>query len=503
MQFLGISGLNPIEQYYYLSVGPSQALKGSIMFADRYGRIPDEQVLLNPIGNAIGLIVQVTNLPLTVAYNIFRVLSSCFLIICFYYLSRQFISSPKTIFLSILFYSFSAGFDWLFQLFHLPFFDAVDDSIPEANMFIAMSGEYYLPLANALFILTLTFAYRVFHNKEQSLVLCGGSLFLLGAVYIYGLVPAVVIIALAALYKGYMDKTLSQNIFTLLKLALFCLPIVGYYLWLILKFPSIDESGWLVAPSFISFCFTFGFGLVFSIAGFFIKNKRQLTSEYYLILWIVVSTIFINTPQTILPIQIQMFIGLGAPLAIISATTLQTLAKAIAGRLYFLQIDRRSLFAGMFVFLFFSLSCITNILFYKKQVDDLDKHTLPWYINTKVYDAIDWSSSNISYNSLVIVPRNLGFFYSAFTGCKVYCGLAYGEKTPEQIINERAIAFIRKNELESGKELLRATGADYLFFDKNLGQNDFEQIRKTLKENFKECFINEEVSVFKLKPQGI
>jgi hypothetical protein len=498
--FLGITGLYPEEQFYYLSIGPSQAAKGSLMFADRYGRIPDEQVLLNPIGNAMALTARVTNFPLTVAYNIFRVLSSLFLILCFYYLARQFISSPFILILSVLLYSFSAGFDWWFKLLQISAIDPVDDSFPEANMFMAMSGEYYLPLANALFILTLTYAYKLFYKNENTLLQCGITLLALGATYIYGLIPAVIIIAIVAIRNGYIEKTFTRNILRLLKLAIFCLPVIGYYLWLIFQFSTIDDSGWFAPPSLASLLTTFGFCFFYSVAGLFFKKSVQLSKELYLLFWLITSILLIKIPQTILPIQVQMLIGLGAPLAILSATSLDLLGQAISAKLYSLKIQRKNLLAGVVVFSLVALSFTTNLKFYMQQFRDLEKQSLPLYTTIPMYSAMEWSAKNISDDNLVIISRNLGIFYSALTASKVYCGLDYGEKSPEQIIVERAINLISNNEVEKGKELFRETGANYLFFDKNLAQGDFEQIRNTLKVNFKECYGNREVSIFQLKP---
>lgn len=500
-KFLGITGLYPIEQFYYLSIGPSQAAKGHVLFTDKYGRLPDEDVLLNPIANIIGIISAFSGTSLPIAFNIFRVFSSLLLVISFYYLSRQFIASRQTLLISIIIYCFSGGFDFWFNLLHLSSIDAVDDSFPEANIFIAICGEYYLPVANALFITALASAYGLFYRKENKLLLCGISLFLLGAVYVYGLVTAGAILTVGAFCSGYSQKRLGTNIIKLLKLAIFCLPVAAYYVWLIVyRFPSIDDEGWFSFPGLLSFVSTYGFAFLFTVIGFLIKDRLEIIREGYLLMWIIITLVLIYLPQAILPIQIQMLIGLSAPLSIMFATSLAKLGKFISVKVLAKNKQLASILISGISCIVILISSATNIKFYINQYATLDRHEIPSYLKSKVYDAIKWSSVNMDQRNLVIISNKLGFIFSAMTSSKVYMSIVpLHQETAEKQAIERALILVLKSRLEEAKNEFQKTDADYLFLDKLLVSKNFEQMRKSLKECYSETFANEEVSIYKLK----
>ncbi|MES2621888.1 MAG: hypothetical protein V4615_13645 [Bacteroidota bacterium] len=499
-KFLGVAGLRPIEQFYYFSEGPSQAIRGHLLFTDKYGRLPAADILINPIGNIIGLISQVTGTSLSIAFNIFRIASSLLLIFSFYFLAKQIITSSFTLLVAIILYCFSAGFDSIFHLFNFSLIDAVDDSMPEANMFISMSGEYYLPLANALFILTLSFAYKLIYKKQKQMLLCGLSLLTLGAVYVYGLVTAVIIISIAALYTGYSEKQTKRAIIIISKLLLFCLPIVGYYLWLVFRFPSIDDEGWFSFPNFWALISTFGFAFLFVTLGLFLKSRRKISDETFLLLWVAITLILVYLPQPFLPIQIQILIGLGAPLSIMFTTSLETISKLAFQKITALSKNARNVLSGMFIFSIAVLSASTNFSFYTQQFSDLQKHVLPWYIDSEVYNAMEWSAQNISEKKLVITSRKLGFIFSSVTACPVYTGVArFREKTLEQKDTEKALKLLKANRVEEASQLFSETEADYIFLDKSLSGADFQKFTTLLKTIYVERFNNPEVSIFQLK----
>jgi hypothetical protein len=498
-KFLGMTALYPTGQFYYMSVGPSQALKGEVLFSDKYERIAREQVILNPLANLIGGIALVFKVSLPIAFYIYRVLANIFLVLAMLYLARQFTPDLMIMLTAATIYCFIGGFDFYFNLFKVGI-DAVEDSMPEANMFIAMSGDYYLPLANGLFIIVMALAYQIFFKSQKRILLCGIFLTLLGAVYIYGMVSAVVILTVAGLYSGAKQKRIRETFVSLIKLALFCIPIVAYYLWLMLHFSSITEDGWYNFPSILAVISTFGFGFLFSILGLIIKKRNKTESEFFLILWILLTLFLLFLPQSILPIQIQMMIGLGAPLAILSAGTLDIISARIISvfsnkKSLYLSVVQFSLIVPVIV-----LSAATNIKFYSDQYTKIDKKAFPYYLNRDVYDAMDWSSKNISDKKLVIISRELGFIYSSITACNVYCGVAGdNEVTKEEKRTKQVLDFIKKENIEEAKKALKGLDADYLFLDKTLACQDYEYDKGVLEKNYKECYSNSEVSIFVLK----
>lgn len=498
--FLGFTGLYPNEQHYYMSVGPSQALKGHILFADKYSRVPYRDFFLNPIANIIGVISLSLKIPLPLAFNIFRIIASIFLIYSIYLLSQQFTKNKKTQFFSVIIFCFSAGFNYYFNVVSFPGIDAIDDSIPEVNAFIAMSGEYYLPLANALFILSLTYAYRIFHKNEDKTWACGISLLLLGAIYIYGLVSAVAIIGFWGIINGFKDKEIVPPIKIFIKLALFCLPIVAYYFWLIIQFPSIDESGWYPPPSFgVTLC-SFGFSIMFTLLGILLKGKDWNKNEFFLLLWISLTLCFIYLPQKLLAIQIQLFIGIGAPLAVLFASSLEAIQSTIIrvsklGATSALRVITAIATTAIVIF-----SSATNINFYANQFSALRAHKFPFYMDRPLYKSMDWISQHISENKTIIVSRKLGFILSSVTACNVYCGVGSDtEITNEQKNTDTLLVYIRDKKQNQIQRKLKEINADYLFLDKSLAKDEFETMRLTLSINYNQVFENQAVSLFYVK----
>ena len=488
-RFMGITARYPTGQFYYLSVGPSQALKGEFLFSDKYERIPRSQVIINPIANLIGLIAIIFNVSLSIAFFIYRILATIALISAFLYLVRQFYSNQFIQFIALLFYCFAAGFDYYFNLFKINPVDCIDDSIPEANMFISMCGEYYLPLANALFIMALATAYNVLFKSRKQLLACGLFLLLLGSVYIYGLISAVFIISITAIYTGIKERRVIPILISLFKLSLFCLPVAIYYLWLMMRFPAIGDSGWYNFPSFFAILCSFGFGFLFSFMGLFVKDKKTIFHEFFLILWIAGTLALIYLPQSILSIQIQLLIGLGAPLAILFASTIDAIIvhwREVKGGLPI------SLTICTLIF----ICSMTNIKFYTNQLNDIQNGKFPYYLNSKVYDAMKWSSNNISDKKLVIVSRRLGFIFSSITACNVYCGIGTDKETPkEQKTIEQVFKDLESNKINEAKLILNKTNANYLFLDQSICKGNYEQITSLVKHNFKICFSNDSVTI--------
>ena len=498
-KFLGMTALYPTGQFYYMSVGPAQVLRGEYLFADKYERISREQVIINPIGNIIGWIAIGTGLTLPMAFFLYCLFAAIVLVFAFLYLAKQFFADYFLQIIALLIYCFTAGFDFYFHLFNIWIADAVDDSIPEANMFISLSGEYYLPMANALFIAALATSYRIFFKSENRIWLCGLFLFLLGTIYIYGLISAVFILSISALSQGIKEKKIADTLVKLTKLSLFCLPVVGYYIWLIIHFPNIADSGWYPFPSFLAIISTFGFGFLFTLIGFLVKDRKAIAKEFYLLLWIVMTLFLIYLPQPFLPIQIQLLIGLGAPLSILFSSTLNTaLARVhawfpkISGRLF-------SFFKTGFILCLIVCSSMTNVKFYINQFANIQKKAFPYYLNRDVYKAMEWSAKNISDKKLVIVSRQLGFLFSSITACNVYCGVGSDREVTKESKNIKLIFDDFKNDKpEEAKALVKITKADYLFLDKTLTKGDYEQLRDTIAANFKTCFCNSEVLIVQL-----
>ncbi len=497
-KFLGVPGLYVDDTYYYLALGPAQAVKGKILFKDLLGRVGDEDIFINPIGNMIGLISLVTGASVSASFNIFRIITSLFLVLCFAFLARQFISNAFTRAVAILVFAFGAGFDFIFRLLHISVIDSVDDSIPEANMFIAMSGEYYIPLANALFILALVFAYQTFFKKQPKVIHTGITLLALGAVYVYGMIAASIIVAVIVLYNAWLKNEAVESFRKGGLIALFCIPIVAYYLWLIYKIPEDNlNDDWIIFP-FLGYAFSFGFIFLFAVIRI-ITHLKYLNSsgEVFLSLWMISTFILVSIPIEILPFQLQMIIGAGAPLSILGCLAIEDTWVRIKNRISRKSASNALKYIALGIFLIVISS--TNIRFYIQQFIDLKKTSFPHYIDTDVSEAIDWCKKYIHEDKQVLVSRHMAKLFTGFSGCSVYYGIAPNEViTPQQKFIDNVFAEIETGDAGKMRSAFKAQNISYIFLDKTLIPGNYEDAIEFLNKNFKVLFKNNSAVIYEV-----
>jgi len=289
----------------------------------------------------------------------------------------------------------------------------------------------------------------------------------------------------------------ENSVAALAKLALFCLPIVAYYGWLMMHFPAMADEGWYRFPSLPALLSTFGFAFLFALIGLLVKARQTTKHESYLIMWILLNLVLLYLPQKFLPIQIQLLIGLGAPLAILFATSLEAFSARITKSI---SVGQCIICKTGLVSLIILLSSMTNVKFYAKQISELRQQDFPYYIDRAVYDAMRWSCANISDTKRVIVSRKMGFIFSSLTACNVYCGVASDKETTKEEANMKLVlTSLAANKTEAAKELLSKTGADYLVLDKSLSGDYYANSSVVLGKIYANCFSNEEVSIYKLK----
>jgi hypothetical protein len=364
-----------------------------------------------------------------------------------------------------------------------------------------MFGEYYYPLANALFILTLSFAYQWIFLRKAKIWQTGVLLLLLSASYIYGMVTAVIIILLCVLFLGFKQKRL----FLLMKQAtfvfLFCAPVIIYYVWLLSQYPEINDSSWYSTPPFTTIFCTMGLVLVFSVLRLGFRWRFLKNEDTFLAIWAVASLALIYIPGFIASFHLMLLIGIKAPLCIMAVLFLRDCINFITKKIK-LPLEKRSLqhTAGSAIFLTFILiSALTNIHFYIQQLYELRARSEPYYIEKPIYDAMAWCSVNISPEKLVVTNKKLAFLFSGITACRVYSAVASFDKNTEhdKQMDKLLKAMLANNQFEAGS-VLKSMNANYFFLENSMTTKEFESLRTFFKRNYKEIFSNAQVSVIQL-----
>ncbi len=494
IKFLGITGQVVEDTYAYLALGPAQAIKGHWLFKDPFGRTGDNHIFINPIGNIIGITGMITNSSLSVSFNIFRILSSVVLILCFFSLAKQFIKTPFTLYLSLFIYAFGAGFGYLSNAMgiSLKVFNNVDfigDAMPEANMFISMCGEYYLPLANALFVLVLSFAYQIFFQEQPKTVKAGLGMFALGFIYIYGMIAAMAIIAVCAMLTAFINKSWLLVIKKMMLVFLFCVPAIVYYLWLLTRIPQEHlDADWFPSPSVFNYFMTFGLVLILAIFRIVSHHTHMIRSgEFFLAVWILSTFILVYLP---VPFQLQMIIGIGAPLGILSSLMIEDIWKKMKEKIQKTSVYKTLGYSGLVSLLI--LICSSNIHFYINQFTRLQERSSLHYISDGIAEAFEWSKSNIPEDEAVLVPRSLTAAYAAFSGCSAYGGPDY-ELAPHQQLIYNLLAELDSVGPETLKTGFSERKISYLFLSEP-SENELQ----TLNRLFKTVYKNDNAAIYKL-----
>lgn len=474
------NSIYPEESFYYLALGPSQFIKDNRLLAqDNFCRAPDQDLFINPIGNFIALVSNVFNLPITISFLIFRIIAACLLCITFYVFTGLFWGNIKTRIFATILYCFGAGFGTLYQPWNIkpwntsPWNIRPWDSIaPEMNMFISMMGEYYIPLANALFIGIFISFWKLIHAKNYYYsILTGFLLLLLGAVYVYGMLIAMVIICCITMWYFFKKRKESLGIIKHTFVAiLFSAPIIIYYLWVIniINSETLNE-GWILAPNFISTIFTYGSFTLPAIFGLVIFRKSWISSEkvQFILIWIVLSLIITRIPQPYLPFQIQSYIGMAAPLAILATMFYDEMLRKF-------NIFKIRAITFLFVFTVLSISSTTNISIYNKFLKKLNDYPYPEFIPKEEYLALEWINKNVP-KAKFLTTTNKTLILAGMTGCKVFFDVYQGaDNNSSEYMNDFLLKWSSTIETSSDHQIinqLKEEGITHLFIEQEFYKN--------------------------------
>lgn len=469
-EFSGITGLYVEETYYYLSMG-AQSGTGLKLFKDPYCRIENRAILINPIANFIGNLSHLTNGRIELAFLIFRLFAALFLVFSFWRLSGFFFHDPSKRFFSLLIYTLCAGLSGLQKYFNTLHLFAVDNSVPEINMFISMSGEYYIPLANAVYLLCIGYAYLWLVRDREVQIPLGLSMLLLGTIYIYGLVLCYLVITVMLVPKA---KRIIRDAHFRRKLLviLFCpMPIIAYYAWILML---QNESGisdvWIAAPSIVSIALSFGLTFVFAfVRQIQVIIKGPSGDEMFLIAWLWTTLLSTCLPiKFLIPFQLQLLIGIGAPISLLSTSFIFRLQPLM------LSISR--IIFPIFCGLFLVAGASTNIDFYFKQLDEIGAKKWPMFIDRSLSDAMAQSRLKIPADKKVLVSSHLARLFAYKTTSNVYYDVY-----PDYIIGPKqrdVSAFIDSFLLQPDRAIrgLKNKNINYLFLEQSL-LGDVELIR--------------------------
>ena len=434
--FTGVVGLYADESFYYLALGPAEmADEQKVMGEDKFMRA-DKAMFINPIGNGIALISDLTDWDNTTSFFLYRLFAAVLLVISFVRLSSVFLSVVVFRFLALSLFIFGGGWDGCIDGLGACSWSA---TAPEMNPFIACIGEYYIPTATALLLFYLE---RLFHLLNSStplrkdLFVSGILLFLLGVVYIYAMLVAIFLTASFLLYDrlkmaGSTAKTIKIAIYN----ALFSLPVIIYYVWLYANLNSAaQDEGWVVGPSIVETVLTnfwVAVPAMFLVVFGLVKNDK--TDDWMVLaVWVAVILVITRIPPPYLPFQVQAHVGISAPLCIMTAVGLQKLY----GKTQISRLNKTLALSISALLLFFSIQ--PNWMFYTRMLNRIDQMEYPEFADKDDVNAFTWISENLPQSTTFAVVEEKARMLAGITGCRVfYKSASFGVPTEEKRVLKR------------------------------------------------------------------
>lgn len=434
--FSGVVGLYPGDSFYYLALGPAEmADEQKVMGEDKFMRA-DKAMFINPIGNCIAVISDLTDWDNTTSFFFYRLFAAVLLVISFVRLSSVFLSLVVFRFLALFLFIFGGGWDGCIDSLGACSWSS---TAPEMNPFIALIGEYYIPTAIAFLLFYLERLLRLVKmNAPQSkeLFVLGTLLFVLGAMYIYSMLVAISITASLLLYNwiqkgGFTTGTIKIAAST----TLFSLPVIVYYAWLYTNLNSAaQDEGWVIGPNLIETLLTnfwVAIPAILLIVLNLIKNGKK-NDWMTLIVWVTIVLVITRIPPPYLPFQVQAHVGLSAPLCIMTAIGMQELYSSgwFDGRKRILAIS----ISAAFMF----LSVQPNWKFYSEMLNRIEQMEYPEFADKDDVNALTWIRENLPQSTTFAVAEEKARMLAGITGCRVfYKGASFGVPTEEKRVLKR------------------------------------------------------------------
>ena len=454
--FSGLYSLYPDEMFYYFALGPVQAEQGFLFSEDLFGRAPEGHYFINIIGNLTVLLSGLTGLSIVKSFILLRVFALVIFFTGFERLTALLIQNRWIQLFTILLVFLSAG---LGELSHAFSIFSWEGSAPEMNNFIAGLSEYYLPFALAFFTVTFYFYIRWLRSGTTTqLMLSGLSLLSLGVFYIYSMLVALAVMGAHSLFLLWKEKT--PRTFTLksfLVLLLFSLPVIAFYIFIYMRIGEAGrEEGWFAGPSILEFISTYFWFILPLVISIFLLRKTKVKEVQFLFVWLLVQFILTRIPHQILPFQIQSYVGISLPMALIVGVGLNQIFP-----------DLKKGIRGVVVIgvaaVYLLLASRTNILFYNDLLTSIEQRVYPIFISNEEMEFYSWIKENTPMDSKLYIHKSKARVLAGITARKVFYDVVATHE-----IGDAEKLLLSLNELVQNSlalEAFRDNGIDYFVVD--------------------------------------
>ncbi len=412
--------LSPADGNTYLNK-MKQGAAGQWLFSIGYTSEPHQPVLLHPYYLALGHLTRWLNLPLSVAFQLFRAINSWLLLLVVYLFSAMFWAEVARRRLAFLLVAFSSGLGWLLVFFNVA---STDLKVPESITFATLLANPHFPLSTAVLVLSIMGGMLALQRRSwRYAVLCGLGQTLLLFLHPYDIVISGATLAVYfalgwGLHRWWSWPELRYPALS----GLICLPAfwhnVNLYtlegVWRLWQTQAPPPT-----PPLHTFMVGYGFLLLLAlIGGWALFRPHRPDSQrqaQVLVGWVVSIFVLMFAPIPPLEaIQVRFSEGLHIPIAMLAAHGLGLVATASTGRL--------STRVWLPVLLVLSLS---NWLMLASALWRVSVPEAPWFYTQDDVAVMRWLDQHSQPDDVVLCLNWSGNYLPAQANLHVYVGHLY------------------------------------------------------------------------------
>jgi hypothetical protein len=512
-RFLGLVGQNGGDQAFYLGWGAKQAENGHILFEDKYNGHADRRLVFNALWLVMGVSARWLGVSVLTVFHAERVVFSVLLLLSLYSLIRRFLETTRWRLLTLALAGLSSGFG----VFRIPWqawaspegIRAVSPQtwtpdlwIVESNLLLTMLWEVVLPCATFLFFAVLSSAHSLLFLQRGSAWRTGLLALLLGSVYPYAVVSVYAILGGCALACVLLGRPFRKTLREYTTVCLVALPVVlwdGYLVWTDPRLTTGQVN--YASPDLGEYLVGFGVLGVGSLVGAALAIWRRSRVHDFLLVWVAVTFVQIYLPLEWVPFQMQLILGVQAPLAILTVYALSSGWAALRGSH---RAPARALWGAVLTAT--CLAALPTSLYHLANVfRGLDRRSLPEYIDRDLADAIDWLDGHADESAVVVSSPQVAPYIPVLANTRMYAGDYEAPTADFQAKLQRIRWLFERQQPKSDAAIvafLRANRIEYLFYDRALAALGGEDVPRQLERipELRLVFRNEAARIYRLRP---
>ncbi|MBI4652909.1 hypothetical protein HY750_01515 [Candidatus Kuenenbacteria bacterium] len=507
--YLGRQALNSHDTPVYFSY-LEQVKQGEWLFKNLFTSESQTKIIFNPFWLGVGLIGKLFLLPVTLTFQIARILLIPILIIISYLFISFVLENKGKRKICFILLLFSSGLGALFSNWLILFYHSsygyinwsMDLWVPESNIFFTFYHTPHLIASLSLILLIFLFILLAFENNKKFYSILAGIF----ALFLFQFHPFHIptIFGILSVYLLFLCIKYKKIKWNLIKhfiiLILISLPSIIYHL-LTLKYNWLTWQKAIqnvcLTPSFLMTLISYGLLIILALIGLIsiFKNKKYKNDKFlFLIIWPITQLLLIYSP---LNFQRRLTEGLHVGIVLLASFGLFFIYNFLKNKMksvnFELFVNNKLLIFFVFI-LFFALS---NIVILWKDVNFIYAQSDIFYISNNKKIAIKWLAQNTNDEAIIFSSPINGNIIPAFSARTVYAG--HGVETAFYLEKIKEIEWFFKNNKNDAKkyQFCKKNKIDYLFYgneEKKLGEFNPEE-----KDYLEKIYQNKEVNIYKIK----